>query len=113
MATVASIFLLMFFIGGVVNHSFGFAGLSTTKPILWHGFNILICKLSVLAVLSKKPLGYWWLLMVFITEIPVETKGAIHSYGSHLFIDQIIEVALNITGLALVLLTKKSYFSTT
>jgi hypothetical protein len=107
---VASTFIILFFVGGVVNHSFGFAGINTTKPVLWHGYNILMCKLGILAVLSKHPIGFWWLLTIFITEIPVELKGTFESYGSSMFGDQVVEVILNLICITFVLLTRKAYF---
>lgn len=94
-----------------MHHAFGFGGIQAGgHSELWHGTNMLMCLLSIFCVLSSRELGYWWLLTVFISEIPIEARGALMSVGGPVFKDQVVETLLNIACLGCLLATKHRYF---
>jgi len=103
-------FLLFYFIGGAMHHAFGFAGIHAHKSEIWHGFYLLMCVAGIFSVLSRREIGFWWLLTGFLWQIPVEVKGTVLSYGSDMFSDQIIEVILNLVGVFCLWRIKPNFF---
>lgn len=108
--TVCTAILLIFFIKGVVHHSFGFAGINPGgHSELWHGFNMFMCEVAIFAIFSQRELGWFWLLALFVCEIPIELTGTFRSYGSDLFADQLVEVVIDTICLACVVATRQRY----
>lgn len=107
-STIATILVLLFFIGGAVNHSFAFGGFNdTNKTQLWHGFYLAVSISCIFSVLYAKDWSYWWLITLFLWQIPVETIGAIRSVtSSSPNVNQLIEPGLNAVALLCVFLSR-------
>lgn len=107
-SAVATTLLMLFFIGGAVNHSFAFGGFSNTgKTQLWHGFYLAASISGIFATLYASEWAYWWLITIFLWQIPVETIGAIRSASSSASdLNQLIEPVLNLIGLICVILSR-------
>ena len=107
---VLSGLIVLFLIGGIINHALPFSGMTSDgRSPLWHGFNTLLALSGIFSVLSARRLGWSWLMTVFLTQTAVELRGVFLSVGHSFFVDQLIETGLNMMGLIILWLTRDRY----
>lgn len=110
----ATVLLLLYFISATFNQSVRIAGVQTSNHTqVWHIFHLSLGLLCLFSILSKRELGYWFLVTIFLWQIPVEFYGAYISVQKNLGdAGQIVEPFFNVFGLVLLFISRKRYFST-
>ncbi len=107
---VCSILIVIFFLGGIVNHALPFAGMvKDGRSELWHGFNTFLALTAIFSVIFANRLGFSWLLTLFLSQAVVEARGAFLVYGGPAFTEQLFETFLNVFGLVLLFISRRRY----
>ena len=109
--TTLTVILALYFISGVFNQSLaiGMPGKAHHSEI-WHIFHLTLGLTCLFSVLFRARIGYWWLVTIFLWQIPVEIYGAYYALSHGLDeTGQMIEPLFNMFGLAFTYLTRLRY----
>jgi hypothetical protein len=119
---VCILFLIFGSLVGAIHHTFAFGGVGINQSAslnqLWHGFYLVIDLLCLFAIFSRRELGFYWLLTVFVWQIPVELIGALEAgtmlqakgAGTLVMVTQVIEPFLDMLELACLVGAKSLFF---